>query len=390
MNLVVDFGGGDGRLAALAAERWPQARVVVFEPYAEMAEAARTALSDLTSVLVVEREMDIPLGADVVFCTEVFEHLPDAETDRALWEIERILKPGGLLVAGVPVEFGPPAFVKGLFRRARRADAYDADWVRIWQATTGRPPTDRPDELIGAGRRYHSFHLGFDHRRLKAQLEDRFGPVRLTGSPAAFAPVLMNSEAYMTLTKPETALMAHVARDDRPTDKAARYEEACDEIYAVLAGETNVTARMATVASMLADAFPAFIWTGFYVVDPNKPGELVVGPYQGKLGCLRIPFGRGVCGTAARDRATQVVEDVHAFPGHIACDSRSKSEIVVPVFNPDVELIAVLDIDSADYGTFDAVDVAALERLTWMLFSAADEARAGMTGAAKTAEAGRN
>lgn len=184
--------------------------------------------------------------------------------------------------------------------------------------------------------------------------------------------------------------MAHVARDDRPTDKAARYEEVCDEIHAVLAGETNVTARMATVASMLADAFPAFIWTGFYVVDPQKPDELVVGPYQGKLGCLRIPFGKGVCGTAARDRVTQVVEDVHAFPGHIACDSRSRSEIVAPVFDPDGALIAVLDIDSADYGTFDAVDVAALERLTWMLFSAADEAKAGMPGAAKTAEAGRN
>lgn len=375
--MVVDFGGGDGRLAALAAERWPEARIVVFEPYAEMAQAARAMLADLPLVSVVEREKDIPTGADVVFCTEVFEHLPDAETDRALWEIDRILKPGGLLVAGVPVEFGPPALFKGLFRRARRSDAYDASWSRIWQATLGRPPTDRPDELIGENRRYHSFHLGFDHRRLKARLEQRLGPVRVTGSPAAFAPVLMNSEAYMTLTKQETAPMAHVARDDRPTDKAARYAEAADEIYAVLAGETNVTARMATVASMLADAFPQFLWTGFYVVDPKKPDELVVGPYQGKLGCLRIPFGRGVCGAAARDRATQVVEDVHAFPGHIACDTRSNSEIVVPVFNPAVELIAVLDIDSGDYGAFDEVDVAALERLTWMLFSAADEAKAG-------------
>ena len=93
---------------------------------------------------------------------------------------------------------------------------------------------------------------------------------------------------------------------------------------------------------------------------------------------------------SASIEATQVVEDVHAFPGHIACDTRSNSEIVVPVFNPDVELIAVLDIDSADYATFDQVDVAALEHLTWMLFSAADEARIGAPGAAKTAEAGRN
>ena len=97
------------------------------------------------------------------------------------------------------------------------------------------------------------------------------------------------------------------------------------EILAVLEGEPNLTARMATVSSMLADAFPTFFWTGFYVVDPEREGELVVGPYQGTLGCLRIAFGRGVCGAAARDRATQVVEDVHAFPGHIACDSRSSA-----------------------------------------------------------------
>lgn len=388
VDYVVDFGGGDGVLAREAARRWPEARLVVFEPYAELAEAARATLAGVPSASVVEREKDIPPDADVVFCTEVFEHLPDAETERAFWEIDRVLKPGGLLVAGVPVEVGPPALFKGLFRRARRADAYDADWSRIWKATTARPPTDRPPEIIGPGRRYHSFHLGFDHRRLRARLQDRFGPVRLVGSPAAFAPVLLNSEAYMTLTKPETSPMAHVARQDRPADKGERYREVCDEIYAVLAGETNVTARMATVASMLADAFPWFLWTGFYVVDPNKPDELVVGPYQGKLGCLRIPFGKGVCGTSARHRQTQVVEDVHAYPGHIPCDTRANSEIVVPVFNPAMELQAVLDIDSADYGAFDQVDAAALERLTWMLFAAADEARAAMPDAAKTAGAG--
>lgn len=129
--------------------------------------------------------------------------------------------------------------------------------------------------------------------------------------------------------------MAYAARDDRPADKAARYAEVEAEILAVLDGESNRVARMATVASMLADAFPAFFWTGFYVVDPDKADELVVGPYQGTLGCLRIAFGRGVCGAAARDRTTQVVDDVHAFPGHIACDSRSASEIVVPVFDAD-------------------------------------------------------
>jgi GAF domain-containing protein len=94
-------------------------------------------------------------------------------------------------------------------------------------------------------------------------------------------------------------MSAAVRVQDRPTDKAARYAEVLEEIAAVLAGEPNLTARMATVSSILADAFEPFFWTGFYVVDPDKPRELVVGPYQGTMGCLRIPFGRGVCGAAA-------------------------------------------------------------------------------------------
>lgn len=164
--------------------------------------------------------------------------------------------------------------------------------------------------------------------------------------------------------------MAYAARDDRPADKAARYAEIEAEILAVLDGEPDRTARMATVASMLNDAFPDFFWTGFYVVDPAKGDELVVGPYQGTLGCLRIPFGRGVCGTAAATRTTQVVEDVHAFPGHIACDSRSASEIVVPVLDPAGDLIAVLDVDAAVPAAFDAVDARALERLVMAVFAA--------------------
>lgn len=163
--------------------------------------------------------------------------------------------------------------------------------------------------------------------------------------------------------------MAYASRDDRPADKVARYAEVEAEILAVLDGEPNRTARMATVASMLADAFLAFFWTGFYVVDPDKADELVVGPYQGTLGCLRIAFGRGVCGAAARDRTTQIVDDVHAFPGHIACDSRSASEIVVPVFDGAGVLIAVFDVDATVTSAFDATDAHALERLMARVFS---------------------
>jgi L-methionine (R)-S-oxide reductase len=164
--------------------------------------------------------------------------------------------------------------------------------------------------------------------------------------------------------------MAYVARDDRPTDKTARYAEVEAEILAVLEGEPNLTARMATVASMLADAFDHYFWTGFYVVAPDRRDELVVGPYQGTLGCLRIAFGRGVCGTAAATKQTQIVEDVHAFPGHVACDSRSESEIVVPVLDASGALIAVFDVDATVKAAFDAQDQVALERLMARVFAA--------------------
>ncbi len=146
------------------------------------------------------------------------------------------------------------------------------------------------------------------------------------------------------------------------------YVQTAKEIAAVLEGEPNVTAQMATVSCLLAQAFPGNIWTGFYIVDPDKPQELVVGPYQGTLGCLRIPFGKGVCGVAAASLTTQVVDDVHDFEGHIACDSRSVSEVVVPVLNASGELIAVLDIDSPDASTFDDADRQHLESIVSSVF----------------------
>lgn len=147
-----------------------------------------------------------------------------------------------------------------------------------------------------------------------------------------------------------------------PDDKAARYAAVAQEIAAVLDGEPNRTARMATIASMLASSFEHYFWTGFYVVDPDRPRELVVGPYQGTLGCLRIAFGRGVCGAAAQTGETQLVPDVHAFPGHIACDAASRSELVVPVWR-DGAVIAVIDLDSPDPARFDSDDAAGIEAL---------------------------
>ena len=146
-------------------------------------------------------------------------------------------------------------------------------------------------------------------------------------------------------------------------DKIKVYNDVARQIAAVIEGETSVIARYATAACLLNEAFDYFFWTGFYLVDPLKPTELVVGPYQGTLGCLRIPFGRGVCGACAQKGETIIVKDVHEFPGHIACDTRSNSEIVVPVFDKDGKLVAVLDVDSTELASFDEDDKAGLERI---------------------------
>ncbi len=152
-------------------------------------------------------------------------------------------------------------------------------------------------------------------------------------------------------------------------EKADQYASVAKEIAAVLEGEPNLTARMATVSNILHHAFDHYFWTGFYVVDPDKPDELVVGPYQGTLGCLRVPFGKGVCGTAAATGETQIVDDVHAFPGHIACDARSESEIVVPVRDAAGRLIAVFDVDSDRKAMFTDADKNGLETILSAAFS---------------------
>ncbi len=158
--------------------------------------------------------------------------------------------------------------------------------------------------------------------------------------------------------------MEPVIPDLRTTPRRDAYAKLLDMQHILLDGTDDAIAGMATTSALLHHAF-GHLWTGFYRVA--EPGQsLRVGPYQGTLGCLDIAFGRGVCGTAAAERRTVVVEDVHAFPGHIACDARSQSEIVVPVFGSDDTLIAVLDIDSAEPAMFDAEDTEGLESLmTW-------------------------
>lgn len=156
-------------------------------------------------------------------------------------------------------------------------------------------------------------------------------------------------------------------------NKADQYESLLPQLDALVSGETDLIANMANVVAAIHQTFH-FWWTGFYLVKEKDKSpitndqsqitnELVLGPFQGPIACTRIPFGKGVCGTAWKNGETLIVPDVHLFPGHIACSSESNSEIVVPIRH-NGEIIAVLDIDSKDYNTFDAIDRKYLEQIS--------------------------
>ena len=148
---------------------------------------------------------------------------------------------------------------------------------------------------------------------------------------------------------------------DRP--KAELYDELVKAAEALTDGEPDGVANMANIAALLWQFLPDLNWSGFYrMVD----GELVLGPFQGKAACIRIPLDKGVCGAAARTASSQLVDDVHAFPGHIACDADSRSELVVPVIRDEV-VIAVIDLDSPNPSRFDTDDQAGIERLAAIL-----------------------
>lgn len=151
--------------------------------------------------------------------------------------------------------------------------------------------------------------------------------------------------------------------DVNASDKSSLYGDLAAAIDAITAGEPDAIANMANVAALIWEYVPDLNWAGFYRLAGD---ELVLGPFQGKAACIRISLGKGVCGTAAAERATQLVADVHAFPGHIACDAASASEIVVPLL-ADGQLIGVLDLDSPVPGRFDTDDQAGLERIAALL-----------------------
>jgi GAF domain-containing protein len=152
---------------------------------------------------------------------------------------------------------------------------------------------------------------------------------------------------------------------DTPEAKRAMYEDLRSQLSGLVHGEHDWIANTANASSLVFNSMPGLNWAGFYFMQ--GPDELVLGPFQGKPACIRIKKGRGVCGTTVEKRATSVVEDVHAFPGHIACDAASRSELVVPVFGKDGEVIGVFDLDSPLPGRFDAVDAEGIESLVRIL-----------------------
>ena len=152
-------------------------------------------------------------------------------------------------------------------------------------------------------------------------------------------------------------------RPDPATPKPEAYSQLLDAAEALTAGEPDAVANMANIAALVWDFLPDLNWSGFYRVIGD---ELVLGPFMGRPACIRIPMGQGVCGAAARDGRTQLVEDVHAFPGHIACDSVTNSELVVPVLR-DGAVVAVIDLDSPAKARFDRDDANGVEALARML-----------------------
>ena len=211
-----------------------------------------------------------------------------------------------------------------------------------------------------------------EYLTLAAEWQKRFAEYKSTKKPEdkQFATLYTYTYSHLYRELKVGAVLDHLkAKADA---KNSLYQSILPQIEALIAGETDLIANMANIVAVLHNTFH-FWWTGFYLVKPKDQtqitndqspmtSELVLGPFQGPVACTRIPFGKGVCGTAWKNDETIIVPDVHQFPGHIACSSESKSEIVVPI-HQNGKIIAVLDIDSADYNTFDQIDKTYLERI---------------------------
>jgi SAM-dependent methyltransferase len=212
-GIIVDYGAGDGETCKRLAARFPQARLHCYEPCEALRAEARENLRKAANAAVTGTCDELPQGqCDLVVCMEVFEHLPPAQTEAELTRIQSLLRDGGAALIGVPLEVFAPALVKGAFRMTRRFGQFDARPANILKAALGRPPQDRPLSEIAPGLPYHFHHLGFDHRRLRRQLEAHFRIERVVGSPLRLLGALLNSEVYFLARKHSSC---HAPRDER-------------------------------------------------------------------------------------------------------------------------------------------------------------------------------
>jgi len=200
---------------------------------------------------------------------------------------------------------------------------------------------------------------GSDHVILSKNISKGAGAVFSGKNLVTHGAIVLRNEGLSVLS------LGNTLRATMSFEKETNYQRCRVRIEALCDGNDDQIAKMASVVGVLHNEMNNFFWTGFYRM---VEGRLVIGPYQGTVGCLRIEIGQGVCGTAVAMGETQVVENVDDFPGHIACDERSQSEIVVPVTNESGELIAVLDVDSVEKGAFDDVDRKCLEEILAHVF----------------------
>ncbi|POR11614.1 class I SAM-dependent methyltransferase [Diaphorobacter sp. LR2014-1] len=210
---VLDFGAGNGELCKLIALQFPKAKIVCYEPTSSLMAEAKDNLADLPQVSFCSDLEKMTEGSvDLIFCLEVFEHLPKAETQDALWQFNRLLSSKGKAVIGVPVEVGIPALYKGIFRMTRRFGAFDASIKNILLAALYSPPKDRPVAAIAPGFAFHYEHMGFDYRKLQALVQAQFRLQQVITSPFSIFGPWLNPEVNFLVQKVTPTVNSDAAR----------------------------------------------------------------------------------------------------------------------------------------------------------------------------------